>query len=88
MKSIINYRFAFFLFLFSVFSCEVERLPETSISDQTFWKSETDLIAALNRYLSHPEYDAAAREKLIEIEVCKPIAGISKRITDELLQWM
>lgn len=51
-------------------------------------RNETDLIAALNRYLSHPEYDAAAREKLIEIEVCKPIAGISKRITDELLQWM
>ncbi len=48
MKSIINYRFAFFLCLFSVFSCEVERLPETSISDQTFWKSETDLIAATN----------------------------------------
>jgi hypothetical protein len=51
-------------------------------------RNETDLIAALNRYLSHPEYDAAAREKLIEIEVCQPIAGISKRITDELLQWM
>jgi hypothetical protein len=26
----------------------VERLPETSISDQTFWRSETDLIAATN----------------------------------------
>ena len=29
-------------------ACEVERLPETSISDQTFWQSESDLKAAAN----------------------------------------
>ncbi|MCX6216751.1 RagB/SusD family nutrient uptake outer membrane protein [Spirosoma sp.] len=29
-------------------ACEVERLPETSISDQTFWRSEGDLKAAAN----------------------------------------
>lgn len=29
-------------------ACEVERLPETSISDQTFWQSESDLKSAAN----------------------------------------
>ncbi|MFY7912917.1 MAG: RagB/SusD family nutrient uptake outer membrane protein [Emticicia sp.] len=29
-------------------ACEVDRLPETSISDATFWRSETDLVAATN----------------------------------------
>ncbi len=29
-------------------ACEVNRLPETSISDDTFWRSETDLVAATN----------------------------------------
>ena len=51
-------------------------------------KNESELIQALNRYLLHPVYDAAAREKLIEIEVCKPLAGISKRITDALYEWI
>jgi outer membrane biogenesis lipoprotein LolB len=30
--------------------CEVERLPETNISDATFWRSESDLKTA-NNYL-------------------------------------
>nr|WP_310589920.1 RagB/SusD family nutrient uptake outer membrane protein [Fibrella aestuarina] len=29
-------------------ACEVERLPETSISDETFWRSEADLRSAAN----------------------------------------
>jgi hypothetical protein len=29
-------------------ACEVTRLPETSISDETFWRSETDLKLAAN----------------------------------------
>lgn len=48
MKSLLYNRLAFVLIFASIFSCEVERLPETSISDQTFWRSETDLIAATN----------------------------------------
>jgi hypothetical protein len=48
MKSLLYKRLAFVLFFFTMLSCEVERLPETSISDQTFWRSETDLIAATN----------------------------------------
>lgn len=34
--------------LFLLTSCEVNRLPETSISDETFWRSEADLKAAAN----------------------------------------
>jgi hypothetical protein len=48
MKSLLYKRLTFVLIFASIFSCEVERLPETSISDQTFWRSETDLIAATN----------------------------------------
>jgi len=48
MKSLSYIRLSFLLLFLSVLSCEVERLPETSISDQTFWRSETDLIAATN----------------------------------------
>ncbi|MGM9508959.1 RagB/SusD family nutrient uptake outer membrane protein [Larkinella sp. GY13] len=29
-------------------ACEIDRLPETSISDQTFWRSEADLRSAAN----------------------------------------
>lgn len=48
MKSLTYNGLSFLLLFLSVLSCEVERLPETSISDQTFWRSETDLIAATN----------------------------------------
>lgn len=33
--------------LFAV-SCDVDRIPETALSDQSFWKSENDLKAAAN----------------------------------------
>jgi hypothetical protein len=36
--------------LFIMTSCEVERLPETNISDATFWRSESDIKTA-NNYL-------------------------------------
>ncbi len=50
MKSKFKFKYIFstcLLFL-GMTACEVERLPETSISDATFWRSETDLIAATN----------------------------------------
>ncbi|RCR67501.1 RagB/SusD family nutrient uptake outer membrane protein [Larkinella punicea] len=31
-----------------VVSCDVDRIPETALSDQSFWKSENDLKAAAN----------------------------------------
>lgn len=34
--------------LLLLFSCEVNRLPETAVSDETFWRSETDLKTACN----------------------------------------
>ncbi|MBU2903609.1 RagB/SusD family nutrient uptake outer membrane protein [Arenibacter algicola] len=34
--------------LFAVTSCEVDRLPETSISDPSFWQNEGDLRSATN----------------------------------------
>lgn len=48
MKSISQYIITICLLGLTVVACEVERLPETSISDATFWRSETDLIAATN----------------------------------------
>ncbi len=48
MKSKFNYILTTCLFVLGLTSCEVNRLPETSISDATFWRSETDLIAATN----------------------------------------
>lgn len=39
---------AIFLFLVTLTSCDVDRIPETNISDSSFWKSEKDLILATN----------------------------------------
>jgi hypothetical protein len=39
---------AIFLFLVTITSCDVDRIPETNISDSSFWKSEKDLILATN----------------------------------------
>ncbi len=50
MKSKFKYILSTFLLFLGMTACEVNRLPETSISDATFWRSETDLIAA-NNYL-------------------------------------
>ncbi|WP_394994079.1 RagB/SusD family nutrient uptake outer membrane protein [Emticicia sp.] len=48
MKSKFKYILSTCLLFLGMTACEVERLPETSISDATFWRSETDLIAATN----------------------------------------
>jgi starch-binding outer membrane protein, SusD/RagB family len=53
MKFISNHIFSIkkillIFLIFSVISCDVNRLPETAISDETFWRSETDLKAACN----------------------------------------
>ena len=48
MKSKFKYILSTCLLFLGIAACEVERLPETSISDATFWRSETDLIAATN----------------------------------------
>ncbi len=48
MKSKFKYILSTCLLFLGITACEVERLPETSISDATFWRSETDLIAATN----------------------------------------
>jgi starch-binding outer membrane protein, SusD/RagB family len=48
MKLTIKYIGATCLLLLSIVACEVDRFPETSISDATFWRSETDLISACN----------------------------------------
>lgn len=45
--------------LFFITSCEVERLPETNISDATFWRSESDLKTANNYlYTFLPDFNA------------------------------
>lgn len=36
------------ILIYLVSACQVERLPETNISDDTFWKSEGDLKSATN----------------------------------------
>jgi starch-binding outer membrane protein, SusD/RagB family len=48
MKFITKYITALSILLLSIVACEVDRFPETNISDATFWRSETDLIAACN----------------------------------------
>ncbi|RXR21858.1 glycosyltransferase family protein [Flavobacterium stagni] len=48
---------------------------------------ESELIAALNTYLVHPQTDAKERQQLIEIEVCTPLAGISNRMAQQLYEW-
>jgi starch-binding outer membrane protein, SusD/RagB family len=48
MKSTIKYILTTCLLLLGIVACEVDRFPETSISDATFWRSETDLISACN----------------------------------------
>jgi hypothetical protein len=48
MKSKFHYILFNCLLVLGMTACEVNRLPETSISDATFWRSETDLIAATN----------------------------------------
>ena len=37
-----------FVLLLGLSACEVNRLPETAVSDETFWKSESDLKTAAN----------------------------------------
>ncbi|AFK01571.1 RagB/SusD domain-containing protein [Emticicia oligotrophica DSM 17448] len=50
MKSKFKYILSSCVLALSMTACDINRLPETSISDATFWRSETDLIAA-NNYL-------------------------------------
>ncbi len=48
MKNIFKYLFIAIPFGILVTSCDVDRLPENAISDDTYWKSETDLQGAAN----------------------------------------
>ncbi len=48
MKSKFKYILSTCLLILGMTACDINRLPETSISDATFWRSETDLIAATN----------------------------------------
>lgn len=48
MKSFIKYISLTVAVLVGVTACDVNRLPETSISDATFWRSEADLKSAAN----------------------------------------
>ena len=47
MKTTI-YKIPVILFLLCILGCDVERIPETQISDASFWKSESDIKAATN----------------------------------------
>lgn len=48
MKSFIKHITLGFAVLIGVTACDVNRLPETNISDATFWRSESDLKSAAN----------------------------------------
>ncbi|MGA0560011.1 RagB/SusD family nutrient uptake outer membrane protein [Larkinella sp. VNQ87] len=50
MKVLLKHTFVTLALLTSLAACEVERLPETNISDDTFWQSESDIKTA-NNYL-------------------------------------
>lgn len=47
-KSLRPFRYGTAAFLLLLSACEVDRLPETTISDDVFWRSETDLKQAAN----------------------------------------
>lgn len=58
MKSFIKHITLGVAVLVGVTSCEVNRLPETNISDETFWRSEADLKSATNYlYASLPGFN-------------------------------
>ncbi|WP_375448399.1 RagB/SusD family nutrient uptake outer membrane protein [uncultured Fibrella sp.] len=48
MKFLLKYGLLTLALLAGLTACEVERLPETSIADETFWRTETDLRSATN----------------------------------------
>jgi hypothetical protein len=59
MKNSIKHILGITASLFIITSCEVERLPETNISDATFWRSESDLKTANNYlYTFLPDFNA------------------------------
>lgn len=43
-----KFKIQYLLFFFLVSACEIDRLPENTVSDESFWKSENDLRAAAN----------------------------------------
>jgi hypothetical protein len=48
MNSILKSAFLALAMLAVLPSCEVDRLPETAVSDETYWRSESDLKTAAN----------------------------------------
>jgi hypothetical protein len=50
-------------------------------------KNEQALIDAINLYYLYPETDQLNREKLMELQVSKPLEGTSKRIAAALFKW-
>ncbi|TCN59547.1 RagB/SusD family nutrient uptake outer membrane protein [Flavobacterium circumlabens] len=43
---------ALLFFTATIISCDVDRLPETTVSDESFWKTENDLKSAANYFYS------------------------------------
>ncbi|TDB65955.1 RagB/SusD family nutrient uptake outer membrane protein [Arundinibacter roseus] len=48
MKSFLYKKLTLLLVVLAVTACDVERLPETQITDPSFWKSESDIRSATN----------------------------------------
>jgi len=48
MKALIRYFFTIITLLIGVSSCDVNRVPETQLSDEVFWKTGKDLQVACN----------------------------------------
>jgi hypothetical protein len=47
-------------------------------------RSERELVASINSYLANPNLDALGRERLIEMQVHRPLQGTSERVADTL----
>lgn len=59
MKHTFNYITYAFALILGLSACEVNRLPETAVSDETFWRSESDLKTACNYlYTFLPAFNA------------------------------
>ena len=47
---------------FTLTGCDLDRLPETTLADNTFWQSETDLRGACNKlYVDLPGFSHDTR---------------------------
>lgn len=51
-------------------------------------KNEDELITAINSYLENPKLDSENRQRLLKLQVSKPLKDTGKRIAETLYKWI